>query len=102
MGSWSTLVELSINFVHYSTINRAPTRGTPSIPAFGGVLIIDIGALFIPPPIFTCRLVPDFSLLLPRRRWFFFVVFSFSDRGAWRLYTLSLKNRRTESGSWAV
>lgn len=43
METRSTLVELSINFVHYSTINRAPTRGTPSIPVFGGVLIIDIG-----------------------------------------------------------
>lgn len=50
MRTRSTLVELSINFVHYSAINRAPTRGTPSIPAFVGVLIIDSTAVQLPLP----------------------------------------------------
>lgn len=60
VGSRSTLVELSINFVHYSTINRTPTRGTPSIPAFGVVLIIDIGDIRRCHFHASCRLVGDF------------------------------------------
>lgn len=58
---WPTLVELSINLVHYSTINRAPIPPSALFDGCGFILIIGIArslARSLSPPFHASFLSP--------------------------------------------